>query len=267
LREIVDGYLTDVRTSSSIAEETRLSRRLFPSERWYSEFPVAARGLVLPKKIELELVRIREKTREFEAACAKAKLSLSQVAVAIDRFTELFLAPGGEFYWYFARMELAYRSGSLLFIHAGVDDEVAAQLQSEGLDAVNRGFRRLLAERKLFELYHGPIGNTFRTKYRDTDFPFGAAGVQHLHRAGVHAIVHGHRNIHYGQRMIFRNGMLNFECDASVDCNTRTLEGVAGLGGAATVFSADGVAMGISTDHPSVKVFDPAQHCRLTTLV
>jgi hypothetical protein len=50
--------------------------------------------------------------------------------------------------------------------------------------------------------------------------------------------------------------MLNFECDASVDCNTRELEGLDGWGGAATVFEPKGRIFAISTDYPYVKVFD-----------
>jgi hypothetical protein len=267
LRELVDSYRLDTAAASSLAEENRLCRELFPQEPWYRDFPQAAAGLLPGKKLEHELLRIREKTRAFEAACAKAKLSLAQVMLAIEKFKELFLTPGGEFHWYFSRMELAHRCGSLLFVHAGVDDHVAAQLHGAGVEALNLDFRRLLTERKLFELYHGPMGNTARTKYRDGDFALSERGVQQLHGAGIHGLVHGHRNLRRGQRMILRNGMLNFECDASVDCNTRAQQCLAGAGGAATVFSPDGVVMGISTDHPRVKVFDPAQHCRLMTLV
>ncbi|MFT7090377.1 MAG: hypothetical protein ACJAYW_000337, partial [Candidatus Azotimanducaceae bacterium] len=84
-----------------------------------------------------------------------------------------------------------------------------------------------------------------------------AAGVANLHRAGIYAIVHGHRNILQGQRLVIREGMLNFECDASVDANTRQVEGLCGPGAATVVFTSDGKVRGISTDYPYIKIFHP----------
>jgi hypothetical protein len=55
---------------------------------------------------------------------------------------------------------------------------------------------------------------------------------------------------------VFRGGVLNFECDASVDCNTRQREQLQGLGAAATLFLPSARVLGISTDYPSVKRFD-----------
>ena len=39
--------------------------------------------------------------------------------------------------------------------------------------------------------------------------------------AGMHAIVHGHRNVTRGQRIMLRVGLLHVECDTCVDANTR----------------------------------------------
>ena len=69
---------------------------------------------------------------------------------------ELFRETTGEFFWYFQDMRLTRREGSLLFIHAGVDDVVATQLARDGVDALNERFRQLIDE-NLFELYHGPV--------------------------------------------------------------------------------------------------------------
>ena len=79
----------------------------------------------------------------------------------------------------------------------------------------------------------------FRTKYRDLDLPLTEEGLRDLHRVGIHAIVHGHRNVFLGQHMNFRRGMLNFACDACIDRNTRVVESLAGEGSAATII-ADG---------------------------
>jgi hypothetical protein len=77
----------------------------------------------------------------------------------------------------------------------------------------------------------------------------------------VYAIVHGHKNILRGQRLVLRKGVLNFECDASIDENTRVLEGLSGPGAAVTVFRPDARILAVSTDYPFVKVFDPAELC------
>jgi len=266
-REINDAYLqhdsahdsaADSVLNEGLAEESRLHAELFPDAAWYREFPGLVRGIVADKKIEQELVRIREKATDMERLCAKHGLSLVRVAAVVAKFRELFLTPGGEFAWFFERMQLVHRVGSVLFIHAGVDDSLAARVRTDGIDGINAWFRRLMRD-DLFELYHGAIGNGFRTKYRDTDRPLTHRGVRDLHDAGVYAVVHGHRNILHGQRIVFREGMLNVECDASIDQNTRLLHGLEPEGAAVTTFWPDGRVVGISTDHPTAKVFDVAR--------
>jgi hypothetical protein len=64
-----------------------------------------------------------------------------------------------------------------------------------------------------------------------------------------------------------REGLLNFECDSSVDCNTRKIEGLRGAGGAVVVFRPDAVALGVSADYPHVKVFDATRVFPLLTIV
>ena len=263
-REINDAYLLhDSAVSDGLADESRLHAELFPDAAWYRAFPSLVRGIIADKKIEQELVRIREKTTDMERLCAKHGLSLVRVAAVVAKFRELFLTPGGEFAWFFERMQLVHRVGSVLFIHAGVDDSLAARVRTDGVEGINAWFRRLMRD-DLFELYHGAIGNGFRTKYRDTDRPLTHRGVRDLHDAGVYAVVHGHRNILHGQRILFREGMLNVECDASIDQNTRALFGLHPVGAAVTTFCPDGRLVGISSDHPTAKIFDVAR-CSVVT--
>jgi hypothetical protein len=59
-----------------------------------------------------------------------------------------------------------------------------------------------------------------RTKYRETDRQFTKKGTLMLRNAGINVIVHGHRNLYYGQRIMLRKDMVNFECDTSLDINT-----------------------------------------------
>jgi len=253
-KEIYDAYLAGGNGQRRRSED-ELRALLFPDPSWYADFPDAVRGVVLEKRIKNELVRIREKVQEMEDSRQSMGMNLGMIYAAAEQARQLFRTPGGEFHWFFEEMTLARREGSLLFIHAGVDNLVAAQLEREGVGALNADFRRLMRE-DLFELYHGPVGNTFRTKYRDSDLPFSGRGGRDLRRAGIFAIVHGHRNIPRGQRVVLRRRILNFECDATVDANTRKLLGLQGVGGAATIISPGGTITGISTDYPYAKTFD-----------
>ena len=255
-REVYDGYIKGKRAGSRRQySEKRLHEILFPDASWWDEFPPIARGIMSEPKVKKELRRIREKQGEMIETAAQMGLSLNDIYDCCLKLNELFVQESGEFHWYFRDMKLAHREGSFLFVHAGVDDRVAGIIRREGIGGINREFR-ILFEQDLFELYHGSIGNTFRTKYRDIDLPFTEAGLHDLHGAGIYAIVHGHRNIMRGQRMVFREGMMNFECDCSVDCNTRENEGLTGFGGAATIFEPEGALVAISADYPYAKVFD-----------
>ncbi len=259
-KEIYDEYIAPHGPHELLSDD-EVRRRLFHDESWYEAFPATVKGLIQPNKIVKEVKRIREKVGELQEMCDEMEMSLGMVYAAFQRAKELFL-PGGEFAWFFERMRLCRRYGSLLFIHAGVDDVIAKKIRDHGICELNAEFRRLI-DNDLFALYHGSFGNSFRTKYRPSDRPFTEVGLQAMHEAGIYAIVHGHRNILRGQRMVLRQGMLNFECDVSVDANTRALEGQSGPGGGITVIRPDGHVLGISTDHPYVKHFDVRTAFRL----
>jgi hypothetical protein len=260
-REVWQAGLAAGEPREPLLSDADVRRRLFPSESWYSDFRAEAATLIAPKKLLKEVQRIREKASELETTCKDLGMTLGEVYAALQRARNMFLSSDGQFAWYFERMNLARQEGSFLFVHAGVDDAVARVLCNGGVNALNAWYRRLV-DADLFELYHGPLGNVFRTKYRDIDYPLTATGVAHLHEAGIHAIVHGHRNILRGQRLTLRQGVLNFECDASVDCNTRRIEGLQGPGGASVSFEPSGRVRAISTDCPFIKDFDAARVLR-----
>ncbi len=253
-KEVYDEYVSKAPPAEYMPDE-EFKARYFPRESWYRDFPAQVRGHIPEPKIDKEVRRIREKVVELQVGAAKWGMSLGMLHATLVKCRELFLEPGGEFHWYFEEMRLAYKCGSFLFVHAGVDDAAAICLAATGVSGLNRWFDELM-ERDLFELYHGPVGNVFRTKYRDIDFPFSDVGRRALARAGVYAVVHGHRNLLKGARLTLRGGVLNFECDASVDQNTRVVEGLSGEGGAAVVFDPAGYAFAISTDYPFVRVFE-----------
>lgn len=254
-KEIYDEFVAGGDAPNGVPSEDELRKLMFPDADWFVEFPKAVVGLLPPKKIDKEVSRIREKIGEFDERRLAVGLTLGMIFASVEQARKLFLDPHGEFFWFFDRMRNVRRDGSFLFVHAGVDDVVAAQLRHDGVDVCNERFKRLMSE-NLFELYHGPIGNTFRTKYRDSDMPFTERGVRDMHAAGIHAIVHGHRNIPRGQRIVLRNGFLNFECDTTVDRNTRELLGLDGVGGGATVLEPNGRITGISTDYRYAKTLN-----------
>ena len=207
--------------------------------------------------IEHEVGKLRRKMQTFEADCDTAGLSMRMVYAAIMKWQELFLQPKGEFAWFYKRMKLGYREGSFIFVHAGIDDRIAKLLTEKGIKHINRKFRKQLY-RDPFDFYYGSMANIIRTKYRKIDMPLTRHGVKMLrNKNGIHAIVHGHRNLLHGQRVMLRKGIVNFECDTTMDRNTRRKEGLSGSGAAVTIFRPEGVVMGVSSDYPYIKVFDP----------
>ena len=197
LKEIYDLFVVTDRQLSIGIEDLPLHDLLFPSESWYQEFPRVAADWIPEEKLVKELVRIREKSHEFEERAAGFGMSLSQVYAAVRKFRELFFERGGRYCWFFEKMKLAHQEGSYLFVHAGVDDVVAGMIHDKGVGYLNAEFKRMLVENP-FELYHGTLGNVFRTKYREFDYALSDAGVDLLHRSGVYAIVHGHKNLCQG---------------------------------------------------------------------
>ena len=258
LKEIWDDYLKENEGLKGIPGKKICRNRLYPSKKWGHEFPDFATRLLLPRQIDKELKRIRKKQQTFEKQCEKAGLSLRQVYAAVQKWKELFLEPDGEFFWFFKRMRLMYRSGSFLFLHAGLDNSIASRLHHRGINDINRLFRHALKQAP-FDFYYGPLCNVIRTKYRQVDLPFSKRGARHVRKTGVSAVVHGHRNLHHGQRLALRSSMLNFECDTSLDRSTRIKEKVKGRGASVTIINPKGFIIGISTDHPFVKVFHPEE--------
>ena len=257
LKEISDEYLQGKGALKGIPPTRDCRRRLYPPKHWFKAFPELASWIMPDKRAAKEVKRLREKIDGFEADCEKAGLSLRQVYAAALKWQSLFLDPHGEFGWFFERMRLAYRRGSFLFVHAGIDDRTAKLINRKGVKQLNRQFQEHV-EDEFFEFYYGPLANTIRTKYRDVDMPLTRKGVELMHDAGIHVIVHGHANRHHGQRIMLRKGMVNFECDATIDRHSREREGLEGAGAAVTIFHPDRLVMGVSTDYPRIKVFDPA---------
>ncbi len=257
LDEVYRTYLADdPRVLEKMPDEATCRRRLLPAEDWFEEFPRIACWVMPDATIDREMKRLSTKIVKFTDACEKRGLSMRMVYAAARQCRRLFVRPKGEFAWYFRRSRLAHREGSLLFIHAGIDDQIARFIDRFGIKSLNRQYRRQI-DGDLFDFYYGPFANSIRTKYRDTDRPLSKRGVALIRKQGILALVHGHKNLVHGQRIMIRKGLLNFECDATLDRVSRAREGLEGVGAAATLFRPNGQVLGISSDYPTIKLFDP----------
>lgn len=257
LVEIRDHYLQGKNALRGIPDTRECRRQLYPPKSWFREFPQLAVWAMPEATIEREVKKLRKKMQVFEAECRQAGLDLRTVYAAAKKWQALFLDKKGEFAWFYKRMKLGRREGSFIFVHAGVDDRMARLISEKGIKHVNREFRKQMFKDP-FDFYYGPMANIIRTKYRSVDRPLTRRGVKLLrNKSGVHAIVHGHRNLLHGQRVMLRKGMVNFECDTTLDRNSRAKAGLEGEGAAVTIFRPEGLVMGISSDYPRVKVFEP----------
>lgn len=257
LKEIYVYYLQGEGAFSDVPGTRECRRRLFPPKRWFDEFPRVASWAMPDSGIEREMKRLRVKLESFEDDCLSAGMSLRMVYAAAKKWQQLFLEPKGEFFWFFDQMQLAYRRASFLFIHAGLDDQIAQIVDEKGVKHLNREFNDKV-RMDLFDFYYGPLANTIRTKYREVDRPLTLRGVESVRNRKIHAIVHGHVHLQHGQRITLRKGMINFECDSTLDRNTRKRNGVEGHGAAVTIIHPDGLVKGISVDYPFIKVFEPS---------
>lgn len=256
--ELLSEYPLTTQELNNLPSESQCRERLLPSAHWPVRFREAATSHLTAAQIELELQRLDARKQRFFKAAEDASLTLQQVYAALQRWQQLFLQPEGEFHWFIQRQQLLCQRGSFLFVHAGCDDQMAQRLVQEGTDRLNTAFQTA-RQGEAFPLYFGPLGNMLRTKYRRQDPPLTPDSRVHLHQAGIHALVHGHRNLHHGQRITFRANMIHFECDATLNQVSRWQEGLVGQGAAATLFYPQGWVVGISSDYTAAKYFTP-QH-------
>lgn len=256
LKEINDNYLSHAHSLKHVPGRVECERRLYPSEQWFDEFPVEAAALLPQSIIDKELRRVREKKEDFEARCDQAGLSTRRAYAAALQWQKLFLHHKGEFSWFFRRMRLAMRKGSFLFVHAGLDNNIAHLINQKGIKQVNREFKKQMKGNPM-RFYYGPLANAIRTKYRPGDRHLTKAGAQRVHDNDLYVIIHGHKNMLNGQRISLRKNIVHFECDVTLDRHSRCREGLRGAGAGVTIIRPDRKIIGISSDYPFVKVFDP----------
>lgn len=261
LKEVHGQYLDGTPYLKKTPKKEACRRKLFPSRNWFRKFAREATWVMPEQTVKRELARMHKKVSNFENTCNDAGLTIRDVYATACKCRELFLEKNGEFSWFYDDMQLLYRQGSFLFIHAGLDDRIASTMEDRGFSYLNQLFRQQI-QHDLFEFYYGPLANTMRTKYRDVDMPLSKNGVRRIYQLGVHAIVHGHRNRTNGQRIMLRQGMIHIECDVTLDRNSRKKEGLNGYGAGVTIIRPEGQIIGISRDYPFAKIFEPESFIR-----
>lgn len=255
LREVWDRFpAKDL--MKDMPDESACRTRIFPGPDWEAQFPRRAAAHLSQKAIDKELSRLRTKQDQFDAEAANAGMTIRMVYAAALMCRALFLDPDGPYAWFYARMNMVHRCGSLLFVHAGLDDTMCTLLAQGGADAVNERFR-FEAQQNPFTFYFGPVANLVRTKYRDTDKHLSKTGVRALHAVGVKMVVQGHVNNRRGQRLLAKRGVLHLEGDVTLDRASRLMEGLQGIGAGATLIHPSGDIVGLSSDYPAAKHFHP----------
>lgn len=255
LREVLTRFVTP-EDIAALPPEAVCKARLMPGEDWSTRFATAARPELPPKVITKEIRKLEEKRAKFETDRARIGMTHRELLAALLKCHDIFLEPEGHYAWFFERMQAVARSGSLLFVHAGLCDDMARALVRDGVEAVNAAYARA-AEGASLGFYFGPLANLVRTKYRASDCALTAAGVEVLNRAGLHMVVQGHVNNHAGQRLLAKRGLLHLEADITLDRASRALEGLDGIGAGATLIFPSGDVIGLSRDHPRAKHFAP----------
>lgn len=258
LREVNAAYVSPA-DLARVPDEAACRERIFPSDGWYEAFSVAARPYLPEAGIEKELKRLKKKSKQFAKQAAAEGLSMRMVYAAAMRCNDLFLKPDGAYGWFFSAMDVVERIGSILFVHAGIDDTMCALLAEGGCEAVNARYRQEAGEHP-FAFYTGSVANLVRTKYRPVDKLLTPEGVRLLHQSGVKMVVQGHVNNHRGQRLLSKKGLLHLEGDVTLDRASRLLEGLPGIGAGATLIFPSGDVVGLSSDYPKAKHFKPEHH-------
>ncbi len=248
---------------AALPDEAACRARLHPRPGWAGRFSAAAAPYLTTAAVAPEIAKLDSKAAQFDAEVIRAGLSAREVLAAALACREVFFTAGGDYAWFYDRMDVVCQLGSLLFVHAGVDDSMCRLLAEGGVAAVNARYR---TEQGLhpFAFYFGPLANLVRTKYRPTDAALTEAGVAALHRLGIHMVVQGHVNNPSGQRLLAKKGLLHLEGDVTLDRVSRRLEGLAGIGAGATLIFPSGDVIGLSRDYPRAKHFAPERQFQIS---
>lgn len=258
-KEVFERYLANSDWQQKTPDAQTCKQYLYPRDSWFDAFPVFAKESLSAKAIEKEVKRLRKKAGRFEQDCQAQGMDIRMVYAAAQHCQQLFFSKKGKFRWFFKNMQLAYKKGSFLFVHAGLDDDVSQLIKRHGIKKLNRQFKTTLRD-DLFAFYFSSLATPFRTKYRDSDPIFSAKGAEAVKQRDIHCVVHGHVNHGDGQQISLQKGLLHVEGDITLDRNSRRKEGLSGIGFGATLIHPKKMIIGISSDHPVAKVLTPRWH-------
>ncbi len=258
LREVFDRYVDPDTVLDGLPDEKTCLDLMVPGKKWTKQFPKAAANFLNEAAVKKEMRQLKKKTTRFSQHAEEYGFTMRQLYSAALACRELFMNSEGQYAWFFQSMKAVHQSGSLLFVHAGVDDSMAALISAKGIAHLNRRFKKE-SRKDPFVFYSGTIANLVRTKYREVDHPLTARGVEELHLAGIKMLVQGHVNRHSGQELTSKNGLLHLEADVTLDRHSRSAEGLEGIGTGATIIHPNGNILGISRDYPHAKLFNPDQ--------
>jgi len=262
LREVHDRYVSAA-DLAALPSEAACRARLHPRAGWAERFSVAAVQHLNSAAVALEIAKLERKAAQFDAEVLRAGLTARAVLAATLKCRDVFFRPGGDYAWFYESMDVVCRLGSLLFVHAGVDDTMCRLLAEGGAATVNGRYRSEQGKDP-FAFYFGPLANLVRTKYRASDAKLTNAGVADLHGIGIHMVVQGHVNNAKGQRLLAKRGLLHLEGDVTLDRSSRRGEGLAGIGAGATLIFPSGDVIGLSRDYPRAKHFAPERQFRIS---
>ncbi len=248
IREVLDDPKID---TSTVLREDEARSMLLVEDEWFERFPEWTEGIVPAQHRAREVSRIKEKCAEFAVALEEADLSFAEAASAAIGLRDACFF--GEFQWFFDVMRLVEQLGSALFVHAGVNDVVAERIRVEGgVDGLNAEFQRMLKEAPM-AMYHGTLGNCVRTRYRISDEPLGDDGLRALEEAGLSLVVHGHSGARGDegdrcQRLSRRGGVMDLDCDVTINVHRRAKRGLEGLGASVVMLQQSGLLCALSLD-------------------
>jgi hypothetical protein len=255
LREIHDRYVTDA-DLAALPDEAACRARLHPRPDWAERFSIEAVAHLNSAAVAREVVKLEKKAAQFDREVAQAGMTARMVLAAALKCHDVFFAPDGDYAWFYESMDVVCQLGSLLFVHAGLDDSMCALLAEGGAGAVNARYRAEQGAHP-FAFYFGPLANLVRTKYRSSDAALTDRGVAMLYELGIHMVVQGHVNNPSGQRLLTKQGLLHLEGDVTLDRASRRSEGLPGIGAGATLIFPSGDVIGLSRDYPRAKHFAP----------
>lgn len=117
-REIYKKYLHKKLNESDLLSDEEVEKRLFPTQKWFDSYAEKMEGLIPPKKIEKETIRIQEKIGQIRNYMSRTGFTHGMLYATVEKAKELFLSENGEYNWFFKEMKIAVSEGTFLFVHA-----------------------------------------------------------------------------------------------------------------------------------------------------